>query len=312
MVPLLFLMSFFTFLFLNLAPGNFLSTLRLNPAYSEETIQMLEKQYHFDKDVVTRYLIWIKDVARLDFGYSFTFKRPVGDIIGSRVMYTLLLSFSSFLFTWLIAIPLGIVCALNRNRFWDKCISIFTFAALSMPSFFLALIILYFVSVTNILPAGGFSSPGFEDMSVLGKILDVMKHLIIPTFVIGITSMAGLIRITRGNFAEVLTKEYIVAARARGIGNFRIFYIHVLKNAINPLITIFGYNISSLLSGAALTEIICSWPGLGSIMLQAARSQDIYLVMTSMLIGGVMLISGNLTSDILLMMNDKRIKMQSV
>ena len=180
-----------------------------------------------------------------------------------------------------------------------------------MPSFFLALIILYFVSVTNILPAGGFSSPGFEEMSLIGKILDVAKHLIIPTFVIGITSMAGLIRITRGNFAEIMTKEYVLAAKARGIGSMRVFYIHVLKNAINPLITIFGYNISSLLSGAALTEIICSWPGLGSIMLTAARSQDIYLVMASMLIGGVMLITGNLVADILLVINDKRINIQT-
>ena len=311
MVPLLLIMSFITFAFLNLAPGNFLSSIKMNPAYSEETIKMLEHQYHLDKDIFTRYLIWLKDVARLDFGYSFIFKRPVGQIIGSRVATTLLLSISSFLFTWLIAIPLGIICAIYRNKFIDKFISIFSFASLSMPSFFLALLLLYFASTTGILPAGGFTSPNYNKLSAFGKILDILKHLILPTIVIGITSMAGLIRITRGNFSEVLSEEYILAARAKGISNFRVFYIHALKNAINPLITIFGYNISSLLSGAALTEIICSWPGLGSIMLKAARSQDIYLVMTSMLIGGIMLIIGNLIADILLALNDKRIKIHS-
>ncbi len=311
MVPLLLIMSFITFLFLNLAPGNFLSSIKMNPAYSEETIKMLEQQYHLNENVITRYFIWLKDAAHLNFGYSFTFKRQVGDIIGSRVAATLLLSLSSFLFTWLIAIPLGVICAIYRNKFIDKLISLFSFASLSMPNFFLALILLYIVSITGILPAGGFKSPNYSSLSIFGKAMDILKHLILPTVVIGITSMAGLIRITRGNFSEILSKEYITAARARGIGNFRIFYIHTLKNAINPLITIFGYNISSLLSGAALTEIICSWPGLGSIMLQAARSQDIYLVMTSMLIGGVMLIAGNLIADILLAINDKRIKLQN-
>jgi peptide/nickel transport system permease protein len=311
MIPLLLIMSFVTFAFLSLSPGNFVSSMRLNPSYSEETIRMIEKQYYLDQNLLVRYVLWLRDIVRLDFGYSFTFKRRVGDIIFSRVFYTLLLSFSSFLFTWLLAVPLGIVCAVYKNRLWDKIISFSAFATLSMPSFFLALLLLYAATATGALPAGGVTSSDFDSLSLWGKILDHLRHIIIPMLVIGISSMAGIIRITRGNVIEIMSKEYVTAARARGLSGFSIFYVHILKNALNPLITIFGYYISSLLSGAALTEIICSWPGLGSIMLQAVRSQDINLVMASMVIGGVMLIAGNLVADILLAMNDKRIIMQS-
>jgi peptide/nickel transport system permease protein len=153
-------------------------------------------------------------------------------------------------------------------------------------------------------------SANFYELSTTGKIFDFLKHLIIPTLVISFGAIASLQRVMRGNMLEVLRSQYIIALRARGLPENKIIYRHALRNAINPLITIFGYQLSGLLSGAALTEIICNWPGLGSLMLYAVRSQDLYLVMGSMFIGGAMLILGNLIADILLALSDPRIRLR--
>jgi peptide/nickel transport system permease protein len=150
----------------------------------------------------------------------------------------------------------------------------------------------------------------FDELSLLGKGLDLFRHLLIPTLVISLGAIASFTRIIRGNMLEALRSSYILSLRARGISENRITYIHALRSAINPLITIFGYQISGLLSGAALTEIICNWPGLGSLMLSAVRSQDLYLVMGTMLISSLMLIGGNLIADILLAFSDPRIRVK--
>lgn len=306
-IPLLMAISFVTFLFIQLAPGDYFDTLKLNPQISPETIKLYEKKYHFDKPWIIQYFYWLKNILKLDLGYSFSQMNPVTKVIKSRLLNTLLLSVSSLLFTWVIAIPLGIFCAVKQYRLWDKLFSGFSFVGLSIPSFFLAILLLFFTSVTGILPTGGMRSPNFEELSFFMKIADILKHLIIPTIVISFGAMASLQRIMRGNMLEVLRQRYILTARAKGLPETRILYIHAFKNAINPLITIFGYHLSDILSGAALTEIICNWPGLGSVMLTAVRNQDIYLVMGAMLISGIMLIVGNLIADILLARLDPRI-----
>ena len=152
------------------------------------------------------------------------------------------------------------------------------------------------------------TSNNFKTFGLFEKIFDVAKHLVIPVLVISTASMAFLQRIMRGNMLEILRSQYLMTARAKGLPENKVIYRHALRNAINPMITIFGYQLSNLLSGAALTEIICSWPGLGSLMLEAVRNQDIYLVMANMLIAGVLLILGNLIADILLAMVDPRIR----
>ncbi|MCM8783398.1 MAG: ABC transporter permease [Candidatus Omnitrophica bacterium] len=306
--PLLLAISFITFLFIQLAPGDYFDTLRLNPQISPETIRMYEVQYQLDKPWIIQYLCWLKNILKLDLGYSFTQKNPVTKVIKSRIGNTLLLSFSSLLFTWLIAIPLGIFCAIKQYRFWDRLFSAFSFIGLSIPSFFLAILLLFIASLTGIFPTGGMRSANFEEFNFFIKIIDILKHLAIPTIVVSLGAIASLQRIMRGNMLEVLRQRYILTARAKGLPERRVLYTHALKNAINPLITIFGYHLSDILSGAALTEIICNWPGLGSVMLSAVRSQDIYLVMGTMLISGVMLIIGNLVADVLLAWFDPRIR----
>ncbi|MBN3038445.1 MAG: ABC transporter permease [Candidatus Omnitrophica bacterium] len=307
-IPLLLAISFITFMFIQMAPGNYFDQMRMNPQISEETIKQYESKYHFDKPALIQYYYWLKSLIRLDFGYSFSMMSPVADVIKTRLFNTFILSLSAMLFTWLIAIPLGIYCAVNQNRFSDRFFSGLSFIGLSIPNFFFAMLLLYAASITGLLPLGGMRLANHEELPLFLKIWDVLTHLAIPTLVIGTSALAGLQRIMRGNMLEVLRAQYITTARAKGLSEHRVIYKHALRNAINPMITIFGYSLSGLLSGAALTEIITGWPGLGSVMLQAVRSQDIFLVMGSMLMGGVMLLGGNLVADILLAWSDPRIQ----
>lgn len=297
-------------MFIHLAPGDYFATLKMNPQISEETIRQYQAQYHMDKPPLIQYISWLFNLAKLDLGYSFVKKEPVINVIRRRLMNTLILSLSALLFTWLIAIPIGIYCAVHQYSIGDKIFSTFSFVGMSIPNFFFALLLLFLASITGVLPPGGMRSFNYGDLALLGKIWDSLKHLIIPTIVIGTSAMAGLVRLMRGNMLEVLRAQYITTARAKGLPENRVIYRHALRNAINPMITIFGYTLSGLLSGAALTEIICNWPGLGSVMLEAVRSQDIFLVMGSMLMGGMLLILGNLTADILLAWVDPRIQYQ--
>ncbi len=307
-VPLLLGATLITFMVMHLTPGDPLAALRLNPQISPQTINYYEETFHLNDSALVQYWAWLKNLCRLDLGYSFSYHAPVRQLISSRALNTLLLSVSTIIVTWIFVIPLGIIAALYRDRFADKILSFFSYLAISIPCFFLAIVILYIVYRTGLFPLGGMRSVYFEELSVIGKIGDVGRHLVIPTFVLCCGSIAMLQRIMRANLLEVLGSSYIVAARARGITKIRVLYIHALRNALNPMITIFGYQLSALLSGAALTEIILGWPGLGQIMLEAVRKQDIYLVMGSVLISGVFLIVGNLIADILLGVVDPRIR----
>lgn len=310
-IPLLLAMTFVTFLFIHLAPGDYFDVLRLNPEISKETIALYEAKYHFDQPVLVQYLFWLKSLLQLDLGYSFTNKAPVLDVISTRMWNTLLLSVASLLFTWLVAIPVGIYCAVRQYSWGDKLFSSISFMGMSIPNFFLALLLLFLFSVIlGILPTGGMTSANFDQFSFFKKVGDVLLHLVIPAAVIGTGAMAGLQRLMRGNMLEVLRAQYVLTARAKGLSETRVIYRHALRNAINPMITIFGFELSGILSGAALTEIITSWPGLGTVMLTAVRSQDLYLVMGSALMGGVLLVLGNLIADILLAWSDPRIQYQ--
>src|SRR3989338_1339882 len=250
-IPLLFAMSLLTFLLMQLTPGNFFDSLKLNPQISPETIARYEQMYHLDRPILEQYFHWVGNIFRLELGYSFFYNVPVATLLSSRLWNTFVLSLASLIFTWAVAIPLGIWAALNRNRFPDRLLSFFSFASLSVPSFFLAMLLLYAASQWGILPLGGMRSAAFDDLSPIGKIFDLGKHLIIPTLVISLGSIAGLQRIMRGNMLDVLRQQYILSARAKGLPENKVIYSHALRNAVNPLITLLGYEFSSLLSGAA-------------------------------------------------------------
>ncbi|RJP73442.1 MAG: ABC transporter permease [Candidatus Abyssobacteria bacterium SURF_17] len=309
--PLLLAMSFVAFMFIQLAPGDYFATLRMNPQISDETIRELQAQYHLDKPPLIQYAFWLKNLARLDLGYSISQKQPVAKVISSRLANTLLLSVSAILVTWLVAIPIGIYCAVHQYSIGDKFFSAIAFVGMSLPGFFLALLMLYFLgSKLEFLPTGGLKSWNYEQLSSLRKAGDIALHLVIPTTVLAIGGLASLQRIMRGNMLEVLRMQYITTARAKGLPENRVIYRHALRNALNPMVTIFGFELSSLLSGAALLEIVCGYPGLGQVMLEAVRSQDLFLVMGSMLIGGLLLVLGNLVADVLLAVVDPQVSYQ--
>jgi peptide/nickel transport system permease protein len=307
-IPLLFLMATVSFFVMQLPPGCPLDPVRLDPRISEELIQIIERRFGLDKPLYLQYLHWMRNALRLDFGWSMRFHQPVWDIIRERILATLLLSLSATLFTWLIAIPLGTYAAINQYKWKDKIISVLAAVGLAIPNFFLAILLIYIAHTTGILPLGGMRSIGHFELSTWGRAWDIARHLVIPTVVLGTAGLAGMQRIMRGNLLEVLKTQYIITARAKGLPENRVLYLHALRNAINPMVTMLGFSFSALLSGAALTEMITAWPGLGLVMLQAVRMMDQFLIMAAFLMSGVMLILGNLLADILLAVVDPRIK----
>ncbi|MBD3321441.1 MAG: ABC transporter permease subunit [Chitinivibrionales bacterium] len=313
-IPQLLLMSFIAFLFIDLAPGDILAKYRFDPRISSETVEKIEEKYHFDKPTIVQFGYWLARLVRLDLGYSFSREANVNAVIAERFLNTLTLSFFSIFFTWLIAVPLGIYAAVHQYSWGDRIMSIISYFGMSLPSFFLALLLMYVLymgrefPVLAALPIGGMISSNYEQLGWPMKIVDRGAHLVLPVVILTIHALAGLQRISRGNMLEELRKQYVVTARAKGLPENKVVYTHALRNAINPLITLFGFSFSSLLSGAALVEIIINWPGMGSLMLAAVRAQDTFLVMGSMLMGGVMLILGNLLADILLVIADPRMR----
>jgi peptide/nickel transport system permease protein len=313
-IPQLLLISFITFLLIDLAPGDVLARYRFDPRIRPETVKQIEATFHFDKPVIVQYGHWLLRLVQFDLGYSFSREAPVANVIGERLFNTFLLSFFSILFTWLIAVPLGIYAAVKQYSIGDRIMSFISYFGMSLPTFFLALVLMFIVfqlrdlPFFGAIPTSGMMSPGYEQMSFIQKIADRALHMIVPVFVLTVSALAGLQRISRGNMLEELRKQYITTARAKGLPENRVVYKHALRNAINPLITLFGLEFSSLLSGAALLENVINWPGLGRLMLQAVQSQDTFLVMGSMLMGGIMLIVGNIIADILLAIADPRVR----
>ena len=230
-----------------------------------------------------------------------------------RVPATLLLAFSSLILTWIIGIPLGIIGAVNQNRFTDRFLQVISYTGQGFPSFITALLLLFLAQKTSpLFPVGGMTSINFPDLSPLGKIADIAWHSILPTLALSITSFAGLQRLMRGQLLDVLRQDYIQTARAKGLPENRVIYVHALRNAINPLITLLGFEFASLLGGAFIAETFFNWPGLGKLILQAVQQQDLYLVMASLMMGAVMLIIGNLLADLLLKAVDPRIKLEDL
>ncbi|MBW4622595.1 MAG: ABC transporter permease [Cyanosarcina radialis HA8281-LM2] len=307
----LFLVSVLSFAIVQMAPGDYLEFIRNQNPRLQERIEELRQQFGLDKPAVEQYFRWLWQVVRYgDFGYSFQYLRPVSSLIWERIPNTLLLAISSFIVTWAIAIPLGIIGAVNQNRASDRILRVISYIGQGFPSFITSLLLLVVAQVTSpLFPIGGRTSINHEELSPLGQMLDVAWHMILPTLALSITSFAGLQRITRGELLDVLRQDYIQTARAKGLPENRVIYVHALRNAINPLVTLLGFEFAGLLSGAFIAEFFFNWPGLGRLTLDAVNKQDLYLVMASLMMGAAMLILGNLLADLLLKTVDPRIKL---
>ena len=310
----LVLASGLSFLIIQLAPGDYLDALRQNPKISPERIEELRRQFGLDQPGIVQYWRWlVRVVTQGDFGTSFVYQRSVASLLWERIPATLLLAVASIIITWAIAIPLGIVAAVNQNRTSDRVLQVLSYAGQGFPSFITALLLLIFAQNTSpLFPVGGMTSINHTDLSPFGKVLDVGWHMILPTIALSVTSFAGLQRITRGEMLDVLRQDYIQTARAKGLPEDRVIYVHALRNAINPLVTLLGFEFASLLSGAFIAEFFFNWPGLGRLILQAVTAQDLYLVMASLMMGALMLIVGNLLADLLLKFVDPRIRLENL
>ncbi len=285
-----------------------MTTMTQNPQISAETIDALRVKYGLDQPWYIQYFKWLWNAAHLDFGYSFANQVPVFSLIGQRMFNTLILALSAATFAWGLSIPLGIISAVRQNTWVDRSSSFLSFVGLSIPEVFFALLMVLFAARTGWFPIGGMKSIDFEYMTYPQQIIDVLHHLILPTIVLGSVSMAGRMRQMRANLLDTLLQDYIQTARAKGLSERTVIYKHALRNAINPLITLFGFTLARLLSGAFLVEVVMSWPGLGRLTLDALFTRDLYLVMGSLLMASVMLIIGNLVADILLAVSDPRIQ----
>ena len=307
-IPMLLGISLLVFVLMYLTPGDILSEARASRDISKEYIQQMEKLYGLDQAWYVQYFLWLKNVVMLNFGDSWAYKVPVIDLLKQRVPATLILSVCALILAWGVAIPLGVLAAIYKNSIFDRISSFLAYAALSIPDFFLALLAIFFAAQTGWFPIGGRTSLIHGFMTPWEQFWDIVYHLILPTLVLGIGGVAGMMRIMRANFLDNIRAEYVITARAKGVPEGTIMFKHVLRNAINPLITAIGFAFSGLLSGALLVENIMNYPGLGQLVYEAFLKQDQYVVMAAVLMGCIMLMVGNLIADLLLAWSDPRIR----
>ena len=309
-IPLLIMVSLISFFIIRLSPLDPLAELKLNPSVSPATVERERQRLGLDKPIIVQYGKWACSFVQGDLGVTSTGEK-VSQKLKERIPNTLLLTSIVILLTWLVGVPLGIIAAVNWKTPFDRILTVLTSIGMAIPSFFFAVLLLIFAVKTGWFPIGGLTSPNFADMSFIGKLWDITHHLILPVIVLFTISLAGLQRQMRANMLDVLDSDYVKFARAKGLSEFSVIYKHALRNAINPMITLLGFEFAGLLSGAALTEYVFQYPGLGRLILEAVMKSDINLVMASLMMGAIMLVLGNLIADILLIITDPRIRVKS-
>jgi peptide/nickel transport system permease protein len=243
-----------------------------------------------------------------DLGYSFRNKTPVTSLLGERFLNTMLLAGTAEVLIWALAIPLGVLAAVKRGRWWDRISSVGSFCGISVPEIILALLALLLAARTGWFPIGGMHSLHYEQLPLPARIADLLHHLALPAMVLTVAGVAGLMRYMRSSLLDTLTSDYIRTARAKGLSWARVISGHALRNAINPMITLFGISFAGLIGTSFLVEIIMGWPGIGRLTYDAILTKDFYLIMASLMVSTTFLILGNLLADILLAANDPRIR----
>ncbi len=306
-IPLLFIVSLVSFFIIRLSPVDPLAELKLNPSVSQETLQRERERLGLDKSIGVQYILWAKSFVKGDLGITST-GESVAQKLKERIPNTLLLTTLVIFLTWLVGVPLGILAAIKWKSTTDRILTVLTSIGMAIPSFFFAVLLLIFAVKTGWFPIGGLTSSNFAELSFWGKFFDITHHLILPTTVLFTISLAGLQRQMRGNLLDVLDSDYVKFARAKGVPEHKVILKHALRNAVNPMITLLGFEFAGLLSGAALTEYVFQYPGLGRLILEAVMKSDINLVMASLMMGAIMLILGNLIADLLLIFTDPRIR----
>lgn len=309
-IPLLLGIITISFIIIHLAPGKPTQVQQsLDPRISLEARQRLEKLYGLDKPLHVRYLHWVRQAVKLDFGRSFSDNRPVTEKILERIPVTLIINISSLLFIIILAIPLGVKSAVKVNSVFDKTLTFISFLFFAMPTFWFALLLMNLFGIKlGWLPISGINSLDFEYFGFWQKIIDRARHLLLPVFVSGIGGFAGLSRYMRASMIEALSQPYIYTARAKGLSENKVVYKHALRNAILPIVTILGLSIPGLLGGSVIFESVFAIPGIGRLFYEAVMMRDYPLIMAEVVLGAVLTMLGNLVADISYAYVDPRIR----
>ncbi len=310
LIPILLGVSLLTFLLMAMTPGDYYTQLSQNPQISPETLARLRAERHLDKPWYVQYVYWLKDAVQGNLGYSVAYKIPVSSLIVSRLWNTFILSLCATMLAWGVAVPLGIWAAVRKGSWVDGMCSLIAFVGLSVPDILLALLALMFAAATGWFPVGGVQSSLYDLLTPGQQFRDRLVHLVLPTVVLAAGELAGIMRQMRSNLLDMLRAEFVTTARAKGLPEGWVIYKHVLRNAINPLLTIFGYSLAGLLSGAFIVENIMAWPGLGRLTMEALQQKDYPLVVASVVMAAGLLVAGNFVADLLLAWSDPRIRLK--
>jgi peptide/nickel transport system permease protein len=285
--------------------------MRLNPQISAETLGSLRAKYQLDQPLPVRYARWVISLARGEMGYSFAYNSPVATLLWVRTRNTLLLTLTATLIAWMVALPLGVWSAETLGRLPDRLLSLASATLLAIPDLVLALTLLILATRSGWLPTGGLVSVDFDGLTWYGKIRDLARHMALPVSALVLGALPILVRHIRAAVAEVLDAPFLRAASAHGIARRKLLYGYALRAAANPLISLFGFSIGTLLSGSLLVEVVMSWPGLGPLLLEAILARDLYVVIGGVLFSTVFLVVGNFLADVMLYWADPRIRTEA-
>lgn len=314
-IPELFLISVIAFIVIQLPPGDFLTTyiMRLQASgveINQTIIENLKRQYGLDRPIYIQYFIWIKNiVTQGNFGTSFSWNRPVIDLIKGRLSITLTISLLSLAVTWLVAFPVGIYSAIRQYSPFDYIFTFLSFLGISMPGFLLALTAVWFLyKFTGHAVIGAFSLEYIDQPWSLAKVLDMLKNIWLPVIVVGMAGTAGLVRVIRAMMLDEIRKLYVTTARAKGLPEYKVLIKYPLRVAVSPTISTIGWLLPALVSGESVVGIVLNLQTIGPLLLTASLAQDMYLAGSIVLILGTLTVIGMFISDLLLAWLDPRVR----
>lgn len=307
---LLLAISILSFALLQLAPGDYFDALRLNPQISAQTVSGIRSEYGLDRPLPVRYELWLRSAIKGEFGFSFAYAGPVGPLLWARARNTLLLAGTATLLAWALAIPIGIWSASKRGQWSDRVFGVVTSTLLTIPELLFFLCLLLLAVRTGWFPAGGMVSPAASELGFWSKARDVCFHLVLPGLGLALVTLPALVRHVRSAMIEALESPFVRAARGHGIPRGRVLFRYAFPVAANPLISLMGLSVATMLSASLLVEVILSWPGLGPLMVEAIFARDVYVVIGVVMLSSVFLIAGNLLADLLLFASDPRIRVE--
>ena len=316
-IPTLIAVSFISFLVINLPPGDFVDHLAAQAAQTGDLMTPEEKTalrhtYGLDQPVAVQYVRWVAGIVlHGDFGYSFTWKLPVAELIWQKLGLTALLSIFSLAVIWIIAIPIGIYSAVRRYSFGDYTFTVFGFLGLAIPNFLLALAVMYIVFAYFGQDVGGLFSEAYVDAPwSWDKVVDLAGHIWLPTLVLAASGTASVIRIIRANLIDELHKPYVMAGRAKGLPEFRLLMKYPVRHALNPFVSGLNDILVDIVSGSTIVSIVMGLQTTGPLLLRALRDEDSYMAAGFILMLSVLTVIGTLLSDLLLGWLDPRIRRQ--